>query len=143
MKFFFLNFFKKTYLHKKINWLSYNFDINIKFIPFFKTYTSIFYFFLPILELEYTNYNKLNFHKKKIWLPKIRYKPGYQVIWRFYRKKWVDLLTPFEYRQRRLTHIIYLFSLKNYFFFNIHFKKNNKTSFNDPSKHLLNWKYIV
>jgi len=143
MKFFFSNFYKKKPIQGVFFFNSSFIKLNAVFIPFFKKYKSLFYFFIPLLELDYTNFLINKTYKKKIWLQKIRYKPGYQVIWRYYRKKWAELLTPYNYRQKRLTHTIYIFSVKNTFFYNIYFKNSNNISFNDPSKHLLNWKYIV
>ncbi len=108
-------------------------------------YSSLFYFFIPVPELEFCNSKHNGYSSKKFKiLRKIRFKPGYQVLLRFFRKEWSYLNFLSSYRQKRLTKEVYLFSCNGATYHHKYYLINTKINvLRDPSKQLLNWKYIV
>lgn len=107
-------------------------------------YYSIFYFFFPSpvtthIKTENYNYeNPVNFYKS------LRFKPGYQDIFRYYRRYWLMLTLRRKMRQHRTTRTIHNYSIGGTHAHTIYkiFEKKNQ-SYNEPSRRFLNWKYIV
>lgn len=119
-------------------------NINPK-LDYINVYNSMFYFFIPNQDVDVFNKNGNGYDFRDIkYFKKIRFKPGYQVLFRFFRKKWSALYYLSNYRQKRLTKELYLFSCNNYINFQEYYLFNKKINvYKDPSKQLLNWKYIV
>ena len=96
-----------------------------------------FFFFFPehILENKGFNFNSAFFKKKKF-----RIKPGYQVLWRFYRSKFSSRVSCGFYRQHRITSFVLRWcSVNKPFFFN----SVGLRSLISPANNEYNWKYTV
>ena len=138
------NFFppQKFFLNKVKNFDQYRLLNKYKISK--KAYRGLFYFFFPDHSMESLNINERLYWRTRYPVFKLRFKPGYQVLMRIYRQKWLDHHHKYNLRQVRITRAVYLYNISQAYFNNTMLVfKNSRHMYKDPTKNVVNWKYVT